>query len=210
MERDRDQAFIKGRKYCQGRFKGQELQGESSNSVTQGKKALLTVSSELIIINTPEKFRGGQLIYSLSEWKNITSDNWIHQTVSGYKLEMSCKPWQPFIPCSMKFSQTDQELIDAEIKVFKTKGITEEVTGYDDDEFYSNIFTRLKKDGTVRVILNLKRFNDCMEKIHFKMETLKAAITNIPEGDYFGSIDLKDAYFSVSKADCDRKYLRFV
>ena len=123
---------------------------------------------------------------------------------------MSCKPWQPFILCPMKFNQTDQKLIDVETKVFKTKGIIEEVTGYDNDEFYSNIFTRPKKDGTVRVILNLKRFNDCMEKIHFKMETLKAAITNIQQGDYFGSIDLKDAYFSVPIADCDRKYLRFV
>ena len=38
------------------------------------------------------------------------------------------------------------------------------ITGYHNDEFYSNISTRPKKDGTVRVILNLKRFNDCMEK----------------------------------------------
>ena len=42
------------------------------------------------------------------------------------------------------------------------------------------------------------------------METLKAAITKIQQRDYFGSIDLKDAYFSVPIADVDRKYLQFV
>ncbi len=34
-----------------------------------------------------------------------------------------------------------------------------------------------KKDGNIRVILNLKPFNhDYVEKIHFKMETLKSTI----------------------------------
>ena len=41
------------------------------------------------------------------------------------------------------------------------------------------------------------------------METLKSAIVNIQQNDYFGSIDLKDAYFSVPIYKSDRKYLRF-
>jgi hypothetical protein len=69
---------------------------------------------------------------------------------------------------------------------------------------------RPKKDGSVRIILNLKAFNDHVTKCHFKMETLKSAIANIQPRDYFASIDLKDAYFSVPIHVEHRKYLRFI
>ena len=85
------------------------------------------------------------------------------------------------------------------------------MTGNEKDLFYSNIFTRPKKDGSIRVILNLIKNNELnVEKIHFKMETLKTAVTSIQQGDFFGSIDLKDAYFSMPIAQSDRKYLRFI
>lgn len=49
----------------------------------------------------------------------------------------------------------------------------------DEDDFMSNIFIRPKKNRKQRVILNLKRLNNCVEYHHFKMETLKAAISLI-------------------------------
>ncbi len=42
------------------------------------------------------------------------------------------------------------------------------------------------------------------------METLKSALSTIQPGDWFGSLDLKDAYFSISVAKQHRKYLRFI
>jgi hypothetical protein len=47
------------------------------------------------------------------------------------------------------------------------------------------------------MILNLKNFNECVSKLHFKMDTLNTALNNIQKQDFFGSIDLKDSYFSV-------------
>ena len=155
-------------------------------------------------------FQGGKLRHFTSEWEKVTSDNWILQTICGYKLEITFSPWQPFKPNPIQFNQMEQKQIDDEISKFLDKKIIEKVETIDKHEYYSNIFMRPKKDGTVRVILNLKRFNDCVEKIHFKMETLKSAIANIQPGDFFGSIDVKDAYFSIPIAESDRKYLRFI
>ena len=48
-----------------------------------------------------------------------------------------------------------------------------------------------KKEGKIRVILNLKQFNEnYVEHIHFEMETLKSAVNAMRPNCYFGSEDL--------------------
>ena len=42
------------------------------------------------------------------------------------------------------------------------------------------------------------------------METLQAAIQLMSEGCFLASVDLKDAYYSIPVAPCDRKFLRFI
>ena len=76
-------------------------------------------------------------------------------------------------------------------------------------QIVSNIFVREKKDGTYRMILNLKEMNKMIDKTHFKMETLESAISLMKKGCYFTSIDLKDAYFSVKIDPEYRKFFRF-
>ncbi|MES9881024.1 MAG: reverse transcriptase domain-containing protein [Sedimenticola sp.] len=48
-----------------------------------------------------------------------------------------------------------------------------------------------------------------MEYIHFKMETLKAALDAMRPQCFFGSVDLSEAYFSIPVRLADRKYFRF-
>ena len=48
------------------------------------------------------------------------------------------------------------------------------------------------------MILNLKKLNQYASKIHFKMDTLNTVIKLIEKDCYMASIDLKDAYYSVS------------
>ena len=57
-------------------------------------------------------------------------------------------------------------------------------------QYISSIFSRLKKDGSIGLILNLKYH-------HFKMETSQEAIQLLSKGSFLASVDLKDAYFSV-------------
>ncbi|XP_067653365.1 uncharacterized protein [Haliotis asinina] len=58
--------------------------------------------------------------------------------------------------------------------------------------------------------LNLKQLNSSIERVHFKMEHLVSALRLVTPGCYMGSIDLKEAYYSVSIRPEDRKYLRFI
>ena len=51
----------------------------------------------------------------------------------------------------------------------------------------SSIFTRPKKDGSLRMILNLKSFKKFIEYKHFKMESISSPLNLFTEGVYMGS-----------------------
>ena len=74
----------------------------------------------------------------------------------------------------------------------------------------SNIFLGEKKDGSQRISLNLKFLNETIDKVHFKMDSLKNAISLIKRGCWFASVDLEDAYFSVKISPEYQKFFRCV
>ena len=61
----------------------------------------------------------------------------------------------------------------------------------------SPIFTVPKKDDSVHLSLNLKRFNKLVKYRHFKMDTLESAILLMTDGCFMASVDLKHAHYSV-------------
>ena len=120
-------------------------------------------------------------------------------------------PIQSNIPKPLKFSISEQKEIDNEIDRFLKCKIIEKVYDSTHGEYISNIFFRPKKDGKIRIILNLKNFNkNYQEKIHFKMETLQSAIDAMRKDCFFGSADLAEAFYSISIKSQDRKYFRFI
>lgn len=162
------------------------------------------------LINTPSNFMAGKTERFKDQWSKITSDRWILHTVCGYTVELVDKPDQSFSPLPIKFSILEEAAINQEILEFTRKGIIEQVFDSVSDEFISNIFARPKPDGGIRVILNLKPFNKkFVDKIHFKMESLKCAINAMTLNCYFASVDLKDAYYSIKIRNEDRKFFRF-
>ena len=76
-------------------------------------------------------------------------------------------------------------------------------------EFISSIFIRAKKDGSYRMILNLKDLNTNVEYHHFGMGTLQSAVARMRPGFYMPSIDLRDAYYSIPIEIHYKKYLKF-
>ena len=155
-----------------------------------------------------DNFVAGRLSEHVSEWHKITRDKQIIDTVKGLKIEFTDLPCQNFIPNEYKHTSEEIAFLENEIQKLLSKQIITEVTPVP-GQYVSNIFLRDKKDGTYRMILNLKKLNFSVEYYHFKMETLKSAINLMTPGCYMASIDFKDAYYSVPIFEPHRKYLRF-
>ena len=89
-------------------------------------------------------------------------------------------------------------VVRTEIHKLLAKGVIVQ-SQHEPDEFISPIFLLPKKDGTYRMILNLKRFNQYVVYHHFKMDTLDTGIKLMKPGcHYMASIDLRDAYYTVA------------
>ena len=100
------------------------------------------------------------------------------------------------------------QIINTEVNKLLHKGVIVK-TNHSEGEFISDIFCRPKKDGSHRLILNLKRLNHYVEYHHFKMETFQNVLQLIKPHCWMAVIDLRDAYYSVPICTKERKYLRF-
>ena len=108
-----------------------------------------------------ETFTAGGTRYCLEQWRRLTSDNFILQTVAGAILEFDASPPHMATPTPLRFSKLEFELIDEQIVDFLEKGIVETAV-HTEPEFISNIFISPKKMGH-RLILNLRDLNDFIE-----------------------------------------------
>ena len=59
------------------------------------------------------------------------------------------------------------------------------------------------------MILNLKNLNKFISHIHFKMDTLQSCINLMTKNCFMASLDLTDAYYSVSISPDSQRYLKF-
>ena len=151
----------------------------------------------------------GRLVHFLPNWRHITFDPEILNTIWGYKLEFSSPPVQNKIRQSLLFSQTDSNKIDIEIAALWKKGALS-VAKPVSDQFVSNLFLVRKRDGSSRPVINLKDLNAFLPYDHFKMEGIHLLRDLLQSQDWLGKIDLKDAYFVIPIWKDHRKYLRFV
>ena len=153
-------------------------------------------------------FEGDRIRKYFSHWQEITTDSEILDMVSGTHIEFQSIPAQTRPKISCKFSAQECTAIQTEVSNLLKKSVIVE-THHDPGEFISPIFVRPKKDGTTRMILNLQSLNEHVVYLHFKMNTLKDAISLMKQNCFMASIDLKDAYYSVPIAQVHQKYLKF-
>ena len=118
-------------------------------------------------------------------------------------MEFAEVPLCQFVPPS----PVETEIIDAEISKLLSKSVIVNSTREPND-YVSSIFMRAKKDGRYRIILNLKTFNEFLKFKHCKLESIEDALDLITEACYFGSVDLKDAYYSIPTHEKYQKYLK--
>ena len=76
-----------------------------------------------------------------------------------------------------------------EIKNLLQKGVIKELK-HKEGEFISSIFLVSKSEDFFRTILNLKKLNENMPYINFKMETIKSIVTLVTANCYKTKVDI--------------------
>ena len=158
-------------------------------------------------ISIPHQVLAGRLRLFVDNWKKLTQDLWVLNTIQGYKIPFSMDPYQKGIPESV-VSKEEDVYISQEIQSLLDKGAVIPAP-YHPGNFFSTVFTVPKRGGERRPIINLKCLNRFVPHVHFKMEGIQSLRDIIPPGDFMIKIDLKDAYFSIPIHPPHQKFLSF-
>ena len=145
----------------------------------------------------------------VSQWCKVTSDKFIIDIVRhGLRINFTQEPPERE-PFEYKRCKQDFLIIEMEVAKIISKEVISE-SPIESGDYFSNLFTTPKKDGTYRTILNLKHLNQECETSHFKMELLRQAVHMVQPNCYLASIDIKDAFYSVPVHSAHKKYLKFM
>ena len=118
-----------------------------------------------------QAFAGRISLFQLN-WKVLTHDHWVLQTVSeGYHIPLSSHPVQLTPPHNPHLSSKDQSALEDEVKALLQKQAIQHLSNVPTG-FYSNMFMVPKKGGGQGPVINLKPLNHFVKSGHFKMEGL--------------------------------------
>ena len=137
----------------------------------------------------------------------MTSDAQILADIRGITIECTKIPVQHKLRGSSPDDPNFKD-IDAAVHKLNRKEIVN-VTDYVSGQIVSDIFPHPNNDGTYRLILNLREFNEIVEYRHFKMDSLLSVIRLMEPNCFMASIDIKDAYYSFAIKPGDRHLLCF-
>ena len=147
----------------------------------------------------------------IHQWRQCGASPWVLRTIArGYKIQFARPP-----PTFEKviFSQANGRaakiLRDEIVSLVNKKAVREVPLNQSRTGFYSRYFLVKKKGGGLRPILDLRALNKYLKQFRFRMLTAATLVRSLRQGDWFTSIDLKDAYFHVPIYPPHRKFLRF-
>ncbi len=148
----------------------------------------------------------------ISAWKAIPGiSRWLLNVIErGYTLQFRRRPPRFNGVVQSLTSPRNAQALRQEIGCLLEKGAVERVPPHElESGFYSRYFVVPKRDGGLRPILDLRPINRALCERQFRMVTLKQILAQIRPGDWFASVDLKDAYFHIQIAPHHRRFLRF-
>ncbi len=153
------------------------------------------------------------LSHFLHEWERLPGVSlWVLRTIrTGSTLQFGKNP-----PCfdgvhlTVVNSASKASVLQQELSSLLQKGAIEEIPQSEVERgFFSLYFLVPKRNGGLRPIMDLRRLNFSLYKGKFKMLTIKTIMSQVQEGDWFVTIDLKDAYFHIQVVQRHRRFLRF-
>ena len=116
-------------------------------------------------------FKEGQINTRYQSWAKLTSDPDILQAVKGVKIQIESNPNTTAESRQRQFTAEINKAVDDEIQKLLKKEVIAE-SAFEPGQVISPILVRPKKDGSYRMILNLKALNEHVEYKKFKMETV--------------------------------------
>ena len=152
----------------------------------------------------------GRLSEFFEVWQGYTNDRYILNAIKGIKLEFvdGKPPVQKKIPHQIRFNEAETTAIAETIQKLIGKGVIVPSVA-EKGQYINTIFTRPKKDGSHRMILNLKPLNEFILYKKFKMDTLQSVLKLMKRNCFMAAIDIADAYYTVKVDDSHQKYLKF-
>ena len=116
---------------------------------------------ELTLVCAP--FCAGTLLHHIEFWRSLTSDSYILEAIQGYKLELNEIPSQ----ASSFHNGGNSNILITETRKLIGLGVVKKVHPVS-DQVVSPVFVVEKRDGSYRMILNLKSLNKSVTYEHFK------------------------------------------
>lgn len=129
----------------------------------------------------------------------------------GYRIQFRRRPPAFGRVCHTHISDpVRSRALDSEIATLLDKGAIVPVDPRQDPGgFYSRYFLVPKKTGDLRPVLDLRGLNAFLKVMPFHMLRTSEVLQVLSPGEWFTTIDLKDAYFHVPIARSHWKFLRF-
>uniref|UniRef100_T1IKJ9 Uncharacterized protein n=1 Tax=Strigamia maritima TaxID=126957 RepID=T1IKJ9_STRMM len=161
----------------------------SNASVTEIK----TVNKQKITNKVCLPFTPGSLKHYLVQWEQITRNPFVLHSIMGLSFTFIDEILNSNSRLEYKMSKLESDAMTVAILELQKSGIIEVVSPVA-DQYLSPVFPVPKPDGSVRVILNLKSFNENLEYVYFKMALIRDAISLMKQGQLMFKIDLKTPF----------------
>ena len=141
----------------------QETIGRDLNiHVYQSIMQRILVKRGVLSLSTIDKAKiTGTLALYLGNWLKVSQDQWVLDTVRGYKMEFLKPPIQVTHPRVGVSAPLEQDLLKEEVQKLLSKGAVRKLTPEGAEQgFYSSLLLVPKKDGGMRPVINLKGLNE--------------------------------------------------
>ncbi|KAI9554908.1 reverse transcriptase [Daphnia sinensis] len=143
---------------------------------------------------------GGRLQFFAGNWKQITDDPWVLETVSeGLKIDFISEPTRGALPLHVAMSKEMGQVCDDEVASLISKRAIVEINDGSEGWVHSFFAVPKKTKGKFRPIINLKPLNRHIQYVHFKMENLETVGFLLRQGDEMVKLDLEDAYLTIPR-----------
>ena len=159
---------------------------------------------------TNKRKYGGNISTKYRFWTSFCRDRTVLRHVGGITIPFTENVKQLSPAREIHMSEREQEFARQKIRQLIDTGCIVKLPAIQPNGWVSNIFLRPKKDGSFRLILNLKPLNKFIEYRKFKMPSIRTVTQMVKRNSKFISIDLKDAYAHARVRDLDLPKLQFI